>query len=310
MAGFAAAGIGDIVGVADPAPEAARAAAEAVGAQHVLSSLDELLGLDLDGLVIATPSALHASQTATALDRGVAVFCQKPLGRTAREVEAAVTAARRANRLLDVDFSYRFADGLRRIHALAASGALGDIYAADLTFHNAYGPDKPWFYDRALSGGGCLVDLGVHLVDLALWMLGERVVSVTGRLFSNGQPWTPAGAGVEDFALMRLDFASGATAQLACSWRLPAGCDAVIEARFYGTKGAARWRNVNGSFYDFVAERLDGTTTTVISEPPDAWGPRAIVRWGERLRDSARFDAEVERVIAVSEILDRVYAST
>jgi predicted dehydrogenase len=310
MAGFAAAGIGDILAVADSAPDSARAAASETGAKWVLSSLEELLALDLDGVVIATPSALHASQTSAALDRGAAVFCQKPLGRNAREVEETVAVARRVNRLLDVDFSYRFAEGLQTIHTLVASGALGDIYAADLTFHNAYGPDKPWFYDRTLSGGGCLVDLGVHLVDLALWMLGKPVVNVTSRLFSNGRPWDASTSAVEDFALMRLDFANGATAQLACSWRLPAGRDAVIEASFYGTRGAARWRNVNGSFYDFVAERLDGTNTTVISEPPDAWGPRAIVRWGEKLRDGGRFDADVERVIAVSEILDSVYAAS
>jgi predicted dehydrogenase len=309
MSGFAAANVGHIVAVADTASEAARAAARDTGAQWTLSSLDELLALDLDGIVIATPSALHASQTTAALESGCAVFCQKPLGRNAREAEATVAAARRVNRLLDVDFSYRFADGLQKIHALIASGALGQIYAADLTFHNAYGPDKPWFYDRVLSGGGCVVDLGVHLVDLALWMVGDGVVNVTSRLFSNGQPWSANASAVEDFAVMRLDFANGATAQLACSWRLPAGRDAVIEATFYGTKGAARWRNVNGSFYDFLAERLDGTNTTVISEPPDAWGPRAIVRWGERLRDDGRFDADVERVIEVSAIVDQVYGT-
>jgi predicted dehydrogenase len=309
MAGFAAAGIGDIVCVADSVVETAQAAANDVGAKWALSSLDELLALDLDGIVIATPSALHAAQTAAALDHGLAVFCQKPLGRNVHEVEHVVSSARQVNRLLDVDFSYRFTEGLRKIHDLAASGTLGDLYAADLTFHNAYGPDKAWFYDRALSGGGCLVDLGVHLVDLALWILNGRVVSVTSRLFSKGRPWNPDDSTVEDFALMRLDFASGATTDLACSWRLPAGRDAVIEATFYGTRGAARWRNVNGSFFDFITERLDGTKTTVISEPPDAWGPRAIVRWGERLCNGGQFDADVERVIQVSEILDRAYGS-
>jgi predicted dehydrogenase len=237
------------------------------------------------------------------------VFCQKPLGRNGAEVQHVVNAARSADRLLHVDFSYRFADGLRKIHRLIEDGALGTIYAVDLTFHNAYGPDKPWFYDRALSGGGCVVDLGVHLVDLALWLIGDQVIGVTSRLFSGGQPWNAAGTQVEDFAVMRLDFSRGAIAQVACSWRLPAGREAVIDATFYGTKGAARWRNVNGSFYDFVAERLDGTTTSVISQPPDEWGPRAIVHWGRALHNGAAFDAQVERAVDVSLILDRVYGA-
>jgi predicted dehydrogenase len=182
------------------------------------------------------------------------------------------------------------------------------VYAADLTFHNAYGPDKPWFYDRALSGGGCVVDLGVHLVDLALWMMGGRVATVSGRLFSCGVPVHASSDTVEDFASFRLDFSDGAMARIACSWRLPAGCDAMIEATFYGTRGAARWRNVNGSFYDFVTERLDGTTSTIISAPPEDWGPRAIVHWGRSLKANGSFDPCVERVIDVTRVLDRVYA--
>lgn len=308
MAGLAAAGIADIVAVADASYGAAEAAATEVGAQHALRSLDELLELDLDGIAIATPSALHAAQTIAALGYGVAVFCQKPLGRNGAEVNDAVETARSSDRLLGVDFSYRFTDGLQKIYTLVREGQLGSVYAAELTFHNAYGPDKPWFYDRALSGGGCVVDLGVHLVDLALWMMGGRVATVNGRLFSGGSPWDPSSGRVEDFATLRLDFCDGATAQLACSWRLPAGREAIIDATFYGTRGAARWHNVNGSFYDFVTERLDGTRTTVISEPPEDWGPRAIVHWGRNLTLNGSFDPCVERVIDVTRILDRVYA--
>ncbi len=310
MAGLAASGLADIVGVADTSDEAARAAAASVGASHVLHSLEELLSLDLDGVVIATPSAQHAWQTKAALEHGCAVFCQKPLGRDRREVEEVVSVARRANRLLGVDFSYRSADGLGKIRALLESGALGHVYTADLVFHNAYGPDKPWFYDRRLSGGGCVIDLGVHLVDLALWMFGSGVTDVSSRLFSGGRPWVPGGAAVEDYATVRLDFENGATAQIACSWRLPAGRDAIIDAAFYGTRGAARWRNVNGSFYDFVAERLDGTNTARISEPPDDWGPRAIVGWARCLRSGGAFDSDIERVIDVSRVLDCVYATS
>jgi predicted dehydrogenase len=308
MAGMAGAGIADIVAVADSMPQVAAAAAAHVGATHVLTSLDDLLTLDLDGIVIATPSALHAGQATAVLERGLAVFCQKPLGRTTDEVCGVLDAARASDRLLAVDFCYRFTDGLQKIYGLIRGGELGAVYAADLTFHNAYGPDKPWFYNRTLSGGGCVVDLGVHLVDLVLWMMGGRVVNVSGRLFSAGVPWTASSGTVEDFATLRLDFSDGATAQLACSWRLHAGREARIDATFYGTRGAARWHNVHGSFYDFVTERLDGTNTTIISEPPEDWGPRAIVHWGRGLATNASFDPSVERVVDVTRILDRVYA--
>ena len=167
------------------AAEAGRLAprAERVG------TLDGLLGAGLDGVVIATPSAMHAEQSIRSLERGAAVFCQKPLGRTEGEVRAAVDAARRADRLLAVDLSYRFTEGMRRVRDVIRSGELGRVYAADLVFHNAYGPDKPWFYDPALAGGGCVMDLGVHLVDLALWVLDAPQVSgVSSRLFAGGEP--------------------------------------------------------------------------------------------------------------------------
>ena len=103
-------------------------------------------------VVIATPSALHAEQSIRALDAGAAVFCQKPLGRDAAEAASVVAAARAADRLLSVDFSYRFTRGMEAIAGLIRGGELGHVFAVDLVFHNAYGPGKPWFYDRAQSG--------------------------------------------------------------------------------------------------------------------------------------------------------------
>src|SRR5690606_4635728 len=92
------------------------------------------------------------------------------------EVQPVIEAARSADRLLGVDFSYRFTEAMQAVRSLVEGGALGRVYAVDLVFHNAYGPDKPWFYDPRLAGGGCVMDLGIHLVDLALWTLGFPVV--------------------------------------------------------------------------------------------------------------------------------------
>jgi predicted dehydrogenase len=298
--------VAEIVAVADPSRENVEAAAK-VKPCRIVESLDELLALNLDGLVIATPSALHAEQASAALERGVAVFCQKPLARTAPETLAVVQTARRENRLLGVDLSYRFVEGARRIRQLTQAGELGSIYAADLTFHNAYGPDKPWFYDPALSGGGCVIDLGIHLVDLALWILeGASVVSVTSHLFAKGKPLTTGGE-VEDFAWAELELSSGAVVRLACSWNLPAGCDAVIQTTFFGNAGGAMLSNVNGSFYDFAAERFRGTARERLCSPPDDWGGRAIVDWATRLGAGAGYDPSAERLVEVAGVLDAIY---
>jgi predicted dehydrogenase len=267
-------------------------------------SFDDVLASDADAVVIATPSAMHAEQAIAALERGKAVFCQKPLGRNAAETRAVVDTARKRDLLLGVDLSYRDTDAMRAVKRLVDENALGDVYAVDLVFHNAYGPDKPWFYDPQLAGGGCVIDLGIHLADLALWTLGfPAVTRATARLFHHG------GHAVEDHAVAMLDLANGASVQLACSWNVGAGRDCVIEATFHGTRGAAAFRNLHGSFYDFVAEHRVKTQTTRLTEPGEAWGGRAIVAWATRLARSRAFDAEVEHVVQVAEALDAIYAA-
>jgi predicted dehydrogenase len=307
MEAVARSGIADIVAVADSVLENARAASTLVQSR-VVESLDQLLDLQLDGIVIATPSALHARQAQAALQQGVAVFCQKPLGRTADETRAVVQAARQADRLLGVDLSYRFVEGARRLRDLVQAGELGDVYAADLVFHNAYGPDKSWFYNPALSGGGCVIDLGIHLVDLALWVLeGTTVSQVSSHLYAGGKPLASGAHAVEDFAVAELELDSGAIVRLACSWNLPAGCEAVIQASFFGKGGGAMLSNVNGSFYDFVTDRFRGTARERLCAPPDEWGGRAILDWATQLSRGWGFDPSVQRLTEVAAVLDRIY---
>jgi predicted dehydrogenase len=298
----------EVAAIADPSPEMAAEALRLAPAARRVEGLAELLDQGVDGVVIATPSAMHAAQSIEALDRGVAVFCQKPLGRTAEEVAAVVEAARGADRLLAVDLSYRFTDGMRRIREQIAADELGRVFAVDLVFHNAYGPDKAWFYDPALSGGGCVMDLGVHLVDLALWALDfPAVESATGTLLAQGAPLAQQPGKVEDYAIATLKLAGGAAVRLACSWRLQAGTDAMISAAFYGTEGGAALRNVNGSFYDFTAERYRRTSLETLSSPPDAWGGRAAADWASRLAAGERFDPACRQLVAVAEALDGIY---
>lgn len=311
MKAVLATGAVEAVAIVEPSPEAAARALALVPAATPLPDLDALLDHGVDGVVIATPSALHAEQAIRALSRGAAVFCQKPLGRTASETAAVVEAARAADRLLSVDLSYRFTTGMRRIRELVRAEALGRVYAVDLVFHNAYGPDKPWFRNRALSGGGCVIDLGVHLVDLALWTLGGRTVtSVASRLFAGGRPLgraTGPDDPVEDHAIATLDLDDGTVVRLACSWNLQAGCDAVIGATFHGTRGGAVLRNIDGSFYAFAAERFHGTACEPIAAPPDDWGGRAAADWARRLAAGERHDPATAELVAVARALDAIY---
>jgi predicted dehydrogenase len=303
-------GLARVAAVCDADQDATTAAMTLAPGARRATCLDEMLALDLDGLVIATPNVCHAEQSVRALERGLAVFCQKPLGRTAAETREVVETARRQDRLLGVDLSYRFVRGLQAVRALREDGSLGEVYAADLVFHNAYGPDKPWFYDRRLSGGGALLDLGIHLVDLAGWLLGGRVEQVSSHLYANGRPLHGVEPVVEDYVTATLRLDTGAVCTIACSWKLPAGTDAMIRAAVYGTGGGGHCQNVNGSFYDFRAEHTTGTTSRVLAEPPDPWMGGAILDWAARLATSRGFDPAAAAIVEVAEVIDAIYRAS
>jgi predicted dehydrogenase len=307
---IAKSGLAKIAAVCDTSPEILQQALVVAPQAKTVNSYDELLNAEIDGVIIATPSAQHAEQSVRALERGLPVFCQKPLGRTAHETRRVVEAARKANQLLAIDMAYRFTAALQAVHAAISSGLLGEVYAANLVFHNAYGPDKEWFYDRARSGGGCLMDLGIHLVDAALWMLDFPAVGkVNSRLYMQGRPLDGISSAVEDYATAQIETASGAAINLTCSWRLSVGQDCIISSDFFGTRGGASFHNVNGSFYDFVAERYEGTKRIPLISGPDDWPGRAGLKWVERLQANEHFDVRNDELVQVAQVLDVIYQS-
>jgi predicted dehydrogenase len=303
--GYAEAGI-----IAEPNAECANEALKtSPGTILTHSAEDVYTNPDIDGIVIATPSAMHAGQSMEALNAGKAVFCQKPLGRTAIEVKDVVAASRTSDKLLAVDLSYRYTKAFSALYNTILNGDIGKIYAVNLIFHNAYGPDKEWFYDINQSGGGCVMDLGVHLIDMALCCLGfPEVNNVQSHLFANGEKLLQGEVKVEDFAKVSMFTADVAAINLECSWNVSAGQDAVIEATFFGTTGGASFKNINGSFYDFVAERYYGTKTEVLYHGEDNWGGRAGVVWAENILKGSGFDPiTADEYIKTAEVIDSIY---
>jgi predicted dehydrogenase len=129
------------------------AARETAPGAEVVDGLDALLEMGLDGIVIATPSALHAEQSIRALRRARRCSARSRSG--ARRTRCGAWWMRRGARpALAVDLSYRFTRGCATSASASTGGELGRVYAVDLTFHNAYGPDKPWFYDPRSPAAG------------------------------------------------------------------------------------------------------------------------------------------------------------
>jgi predicted dehydrogenase len=302
------ANIANVVAVADGSGGALEEACRLVPGASVYDDLAAVIGAGVDGVVLATPRPLHGELAHHVLAAGLPVFCQKPLARNARETSALIAEARAHDRLLALERAYRHLRAVQAVRELVQGGALGSVFAVNLVFHSAYGPDQAWFHDARLARVGCLIDRGTHLLDAALWILGWPVVeSISGRTFSQGRLLPPATTELEDFAAAQLTVGDGTLVSLACSWRFSAGCDSLIELAFHGTRGAAVARNVNGSFHDFVAEHHVGRERRIVCEPPDAWGGRALVSWASALSQGTGFDAEVEHATEVARVIDCIY---
>lgn len=261
----------------------------------------------VDGVVISTPNFLHQAQTVAALEKGKNVFCQNPLGCSATEVQSMIEAAKKSDRLLGTDLSYRYCDAFEQAREVIGSGELGTLFAAELSFHSALGPDKEWFYQIGQSGGGCMLDLGMHLLDYALLVLGvPDIVRVESRLYAEGKK-IKGRSQAEDYGTALIDLANGVQLTLTSSWHLHVGNPAGIRASFYGTTGAVSVQNINGSFFDFAAFLHKGTSRQWLSGSPENWTGKAILAWIRQLSINPHYDPVADQYMNAARLMDRIY---
>lgn len=302
------AGIVDPVFIADISDDNARAAAKLAPGAKIIRSLDDVNCADVDGVVIATPSGQHFKQVMEALDNNLHVFCQKPLAGTKQEIYSIVTKAKYLNRVIWVDMSYRYTQGMQIIKQFVSKEKIGKVYAIDTVFHNAYGPNKSWSYDPLQSGGGCVIDLGIHLIDLVLWTLDFPAVErVNSNLFFKGKRIYGRHSGTEDYACTTMNLANGVVVNMACSWNISAGSDAVIGFTIYGTEGALSMKNHNGSFYDFDIHHYKSKNAECLCQENGAWGGKAGIDWAEQVAYSGQFNNNAEQFVRVGEVIDWIY---
>jgi predicted dehydrogenase len=299
-------GAARVVAVGDPVPEQAAAGARVAAGARAISSFKELLSCGADGLVISTGTPEMGLNAMQALDRQMAVFSQLPVGRSRREVNEVVCSARRANRLMEADHPYRFSDAMQEVSKCVASGELGEIYAVELGYHHAFSPTRPRSSSGELPREGCMMDLGLHLIDLALWSLGFPAVrSVASQLRAGGLRVRGRDAS-EDYATAQIEL-ERTSVSLTCSYQVPVGCQAQIMATFHGTRGGAGLRNLDGTTYRFVAERYLGATRETIAGHSAGWIGRGTAEWARRLGESACFDPRADQLNRLAGVVDAIY---
>jgi predicted dehydrogenase len=190
----------------------------------------------VDAAVVGTPNALHAPQAIAFLDAGKHVLVEKPMAASLAEADAMVAAARRSGAFLMVAHCWRFHPDVRALRARVEAGELGEIVKTrSYGGHAGWGPSG-WFTDPILAGGGALVDMGVHAIDTARYLLGDpepvRVCAAVGTRYG-AYP-------VDDDAVLLLGWANGVTSVVESGWWQPHLGGLEADTELYGTGGYAR----------------------------------------------------------------------
>ncbi|MER9295530.1 Gfo/Idh/MocA family oxidoreductase [Mesorhizobium sp. M0621] len=231
-------GDGEIVAVMSSSPERATAYAGENNIPLAVSTLDGLLGADIDAVYISTTNELHLEQALAAIKAGKHVLCEKPLALSSADARTMVTAAKAAGIVLGTNHHLRNAGAHRTMREAIAAGRIGKPIAARV-FHSVYLPEnlQGWRIAKPEAGGGVVLDITVHDADTLRFVLGDDPVEVSAFTQSAGM----AGAGLEDGAM--------------CIWRFKSGVIAQSHEGFT-TKFAGTGFEVHGSEGSLIASNV------------------------------------------------------
>ncbi len=237
-----------VVGVSDVNKELAEKMAQDFGIPHAFSDHREMLeALRPDAVSVCVPNRFHCPVTLDALKAGAHVLCEKPPALTPQEAESMAETAAREKRLLSYGFHLRFSDGVSELKGMIDRGELGEIYHADAKWLRRRGvPGWGIYTNKAAQGGGPLIDIGAHALDLALYLLGYPEVDyvcadmydkigTTGRHGFLGD-WDPEKYTVEDAVFSQVRFRNGMTLRLDASFALNMRDQDVRQVSVYGDR--------------------------------------------------------------------------
>ena len=276
--GYMAAADAEITAVCDVDRGRAQAAAKEFGISNVYVDHRKMLAADVvDAVSVCTPNNTHMGLSIDALNAKKHVLCEKPIAMDGKEARRMVEAAKRAGRILMTAQSMRYSGNAQFLKRTVESGRLGDIYYAKAAIFRRTGIPRGWFQDKKQSGGGPIVDLGVHMLDVMWWMMGmPKPVLALGATFDHlgtagqgmggwGVGYKPGKFSVEDLGVALIRFADGRAVGVEVSWATHTA-DAFF-VRLFGTKGGAEL------FPDLrLFEMAGGTKMDVTPHPPQTDG--------------------------------------
>lgn len=308
-----------IVALCDTNPDRLNTVGDNLKVTNRYTDYNEMLTKEkLDVVSVCTPNSLHKEVTVAALKAHCHVLCEKPMAMSADEAREMLAAAKKAKKRLMIDFSFRFSEQSQALKAQVETGILGDIYFARTIWLRRRGIPGfgGWFTSKELAGGGPLIDLGVHRLDLALWLMGypkpKWVLASTYNHIAtelakrSGKDYT-----VEDMAVGMIRFENGASLEVEASWAANIKENELMETRLLGTEGGLIQRNRNQG-YEFEAEMYvekAGCQFDMALHPPVPGAHGAMYCFIDAIVNNTPHPATGEEGLVVMEILDALYES-
>jgi predicted dehydrogenase len=312
--------IAEVVALSDVHEPTLQRVGKERGIERLYVDPQELIHSDVDIVDVCTPNMYHAPLSIAAMQAGKDVICEKPLAPTPADIKKMIAARDKSGRLLMTAQHFRFQGSSKALKAEIDAGTLGEIYhARSWMLRRAAAPTRPGFILKEHSGGGPCIDIGVHILDLTLWMMGHpKPISVSGvtqtklaKLKGAFSIWggpIPKEFNVEEFAAGFVRFANGATLVLEVSWLLhhkTSGED--MQMWLYGDKGGSHWPS-NELLSTNNASQQQLNTQLQIAEggAPHA---KECMAFAEAVKDRLPSPVPAEHSLDVITILDGLYRS-
>jgi predicted dehydrogenase len=278
---------------------------------------------DIDIVDICTPNMFHTELAVAALNAGKHVLCEKPLAPTPEDIGRMITARDASGKMLMTAQHFRFNGAARALKAEIDGGALGNVYhARSWMLRRVAAPVRPGFILRKNSGGGPCIDIGVHILDLTLWMMGHpRPVSVSGvtqdklarqpGAFSVWGGDIPPEFDVEEFASAFVRFENGATLILEVSWllhhKVPSGVE-DMQMWLYGDKGGSHWPSNEVLHSNYETKQLSNTQLLRADTSVEPHAAECIA-FADAIVNDKPSPVPAEQSMHVARILNALYRS-
>ncbi|HEY3298952.1 MAG TPA: Gfo/Idh/MocA family oxidoreductase [Armatimonadota bacterium] len=308
----------EIAAICDSNEESLKSAAADLEGVRTFTNYDEMLEMDeIDVVDICTPNFLHKDPTVKALKSGKHVLVEKPIARNSEEGAAMVEASRTSGKKLMVAYCWRWHPGARALKRFIDAGDLGEIYYSRVHALRRRGiPNWGVFTQKDKQGGGPLIDIGCHLLDLTLWLMGHpKPVSASGKCYTKfgnrpgiigaRGPWDHTKYTVEDFATGLVRFDNGATLNIESSFAANIEKD-TLNTVLLGTEGGCELNPLK----IFREERQTLVDLTPVGLKEVNWREAEIFEFIEAIRDDKPVPIPGEEGLMVSRIIDAIYKSS